>query len=897
MNLKNILSKLAGPLTLGLAINVFFLFIAVMFYMRSEDVTEGNYIVKIIKILDQKSIDLRLQGRGPRKGHKDVALLTVDERAVKEVGRWPWPRNVIAEAIDNTVKNGARVVAMDVVWSEDSDRPEKRFAEALKAKGHASTVLQTDMIQILDETNSDKIYSKILEKNSDHIVMGSFFNDSNSGNGYRSSCFNLIYELTPEFQIWDNEEALLSALDPYYNYIPDGLKEAYTQHLNEIANAIREDDGNPKSKMERVALEEKVRQNQLEFCAFEWLDSEKDPLFETISEHWSALTADEDKEDFPFSTFPEWVKAFKERSLRSQVHETSRWVMNTPLISKGAKHTGFFNAILDSDGVIRRSRLLVQTGDHYMPSISFKAFLVANNFNAEVVFNQDESDASKKGIKQINITNNDTGEVEFSIPITRDGTININFAGGREMFPYISIADMLSKSDKMTISEKVNEGGTWLTKFREVDKKEFLKDKVLIFGATAIGIFDLRVTPFDENYPGAETHVNVIDNLMRQDFLRVHNDEGFRMLVVLIVSGILFTIILGHLGSVSGLFITLVLIATTLAIDRFVFFDNGILISIIFPILQFGSLYTALTFYKYFTEERNKKELRSTFSKYVSPAIVDEILEDPTNIELGGTKKDISVFFSDIRGFTTISEKLDPRALSDLLNSYLTPMTDIVFENKGTLDKYMGDAVMAFFGAPISQKSHPADACNAALDSIEKLWELQKQYKEEGLPVIDIGIGINTGECSVGNMGSESVRSYTVMGDAVNLGSRLEGINKQYGTRIIISEFTYERVKNDFTIREIDVVRVKGKLLPVKIYELVGRGKMEQVTLDHLSKFEEAYQQYHDRDFESAMKTFGEAMAIRPDDKCCELYIDRCKDYLETPPPEDWDGAFTMKTK
>ncbi|MCB0420964.1 MAG: adenylate/guanylate cyclase domain-containing protein, partial [Bdellovibrionales bacterium] len=850
MNLKNIISKLVGPLTLGLAITVFFSFLALMFYSKDADVVESSFSVKLIKILHQKSIDLRLQGRGPRKGSENVALLTVDERAVKEVGRWPWPRDVVAKAIDNTIKNGAKVIAMDVVWSEDSHRPEVHFAETLKASISTTPEIQDKMTQILQATDADRAFSEVIEKNAKHLVMGSFFNGSQSGNGYRSSCFNLVYEQSEAFSIWDNEQALLSSLDPHYNYVPEGIKDAYIQHLQMIASEIQGNEEEPKSRSERVALESKVQEKLFEFCAKDWLIKGKDPLFEALAEHWSTLTADEDKEDFPFSTFEEWVDHFRYTSLFSQVQETHSWVLNTPLISKGVKNTGFFNAILDSDGVIRRSQLLVQTGDHYMPSISFKAFLVANNYNAEVVFNRDESDFTKKGIRQINITNNDTGNVEFSIPITRDGTININFAGQRQMFPYVSLADMVTNSQDMVVEVKEysKAEGRWIDTRKTVKKTEFLKDKVLILGATAIGIFDLRVTPFDENYPGAETHVNVIDNLMRRDFLRVHNEEGFRMLLVLVVSGILFTLMLGKLGSVSGLFTTLFLIGLTLVIDRFYFFDNGILVAVIFPILLYLTLYTAVTFYKYFTEERNKKELRSTFSKYVSPAIVDEILQDPTNIELGGTKKDISVFFSDIRGFTTISEKLDPKALSDLLNSYLTPMTDIVFENKGTLDKYMGDAVMAFFGAPISHSSHPKDACNAALDSLEKLVDLQKQYKEEGLPVIDIGIGINTGECSVGNMGSETVRNYTVMGDAVNLGSRLEGINKQYGTRIIISEFTYERVKNDFTCREIDVVRVKGKLLPVKIYELVGRGQLPQESYEHLGKFEEGYALYHSRE-------------------------------------------------
>ena len=261
-------------------------------------------------------------------------------------------------------------------------------------------------------------------------------------------------------------------------------------------------------------------------------------------------------------------------------------------------------------------------------------------------------------------------------------------------------------------------------------------------------------------------------------------------------------------------------------------------------------------------------------------------------------KMEMSVFFSDIRGFTTISEKLDPKALSDLLNHYLTPMTDIIFKNSGTLDKYMGDAIMAFFGAPVPSDRHAAQACIAALDQIDKLKDLQKIYKEQGLPMIDIGIGINTGEMSVGNMGSETVRNYTVMGDSVNLGSRLEGINKQYGTRIIISEFTQAQISADeFLFREIDWVKVKGKTEPVRIFELMAHGESPQAVRDRVTRFNSGFAYYHDQKWQEAIDSFNAALSFDPSDQTSQLYVDRCRNYLKTPPGERWDGVFTMTTK
>jgi adenylate cyclase len=304
-----------------------------------------------------------------------------------------------------------------------------------------------------------------------------------------------------------------------------------------------------------------------------------------------------------------------------------------------------------------------------------------------------------------------------------------------------------------------------------------------------------------------------------------------------------------------------------------------------------------LTVYKYLTEERNKKELKGTFQKYVSPAVVNEILSHPEKIKLGGRKENMTVMFSDLRGFTTLSEKLDPEVLSAFLNRYLTPMTRLVFKNDGTLDKYIGDAIMAFFGAPISYKDHAKKCCTTGLEMLVKLKELNKEFEKEQLPPLDIGIGINTGDMSVGNMGSDIVRSYTVMGDAVNLASRLESINKAYGTKIIISEFTLQQIQPDFIVRELDWVRVKGKQHPVKIYELLSDKELEPHLSDALKAFSQGFEQYHARNFDTALESFTRSLNKIPHDVPSQLYIERCQEYIQNPPPENWDGVYEFKTK
>jgi len=239
------------------------------------------------------------------------------------------------------------------------------------------------------------------------------------------------------------------------------------------------------------------------------------------------------------------------------------------------------------------------------------------------------------------------------------------------------------------------------------------------------------------------------------------------------------------------------------------------------PVMQIGATFTFITVFRVFTEQREKRFIRQTFSKFVSKEVVDVLLQNPEGIKLGGDKMILTVLFSDIRGFTTISEALTPEALVDHLNEYLQAMTDIVFKYNGTLDKYVGDEIMAFWGAPIPQEDHALLACKASVEMMEVLGQLNEKWVSQGKPRLDIGIGLNSGEMVVGNMGSHSRMDYTLMGDNVNLGARLEGTNKVYSTHIIISEFTYEHVKDRIVARELDLIRVKGKELPVKIYELI----------------------------------------------------------------------------
>jgi len=894
---KTYLALLIHPTAIGIYITSLLLLLTFHYYDLEASSHEANReqgLTSYLYMAHQKSIDIRLRLRGPRQVDPHLALLAVDERSVETLGRWPWSREVIAKGIENAFQYGAKVMAFDMTFSEPQLNPAQQVYTKMKADGAAGEVT-TALQSYTDKMDSDKTLAAAFTKFADQIVAGSFFNSTLNPKLWDPEtdfCRDMIWKRSPAAKQWDHEEVLITAADKYQPDMPKALSDTFAGVLAEKEKALREKIGEPKTKNDEVSLQEKIQEELHDTCNTILTD-----FAEGLNENWKAV-ADQDKSLSKFPNYNAWLADYRAKVRPNSIKYAVDWVMDTPEIAAGTKHTGYFNTDQDPDGTIRSKDLIVRSGNSYLPGLPLKTYLVANNYNAAPQV--DYSDVTQqKEITDFQITNNDTGDVMLHIPTDHQGRMLINYAGPQYMFPYLSFADLMSDSPIAEITQQVWDAQTkhWEARRFKVKKAEFIKDKIFVVGATATGIFDLRVTPFQENFPGTETHLNALDNMLQRNFFRTLPNELMRMTLVMGVMGLALSIALSYLGAIAGLLLAVGSFAATMWVDAHFLFSRGIVVSIIWPLFLIVTLYVALTFYRYLTEERNKKELRQTFQKYVSPAIVEEILAHPDNIELGGRKENLTVFFSDVRGFTTISEKLDPKALSDLLNSYLTPMTEIVFKNRGTLDKYMGDAIMAFFGAPIHYNDHAKYACRCALQSLQKLHELQQEYEKKGLPSIDIGIGLNTGDVNVGNMGSKTVRSYTVMGDAVNLASRLEGINKQYGTRIIMSEFTHKEVKDNFVCREVDWVRVKGKVLPVKIYELMAEEKVKSTVSEMIKWFQEGYEFYHAKNWRSGLEMFAKALALEPNDEVSKLYIQRCQDYMSEPPEDGWDGVFVMKTK
>lgn len=547
--------------------------------------------------------------------------------------------------------------------------------------------------------------------------------------------------------------------------------------------------------------------------------------------------------DYPMETSSEskaFVKNLDERweildryKLKNVVDDTEydyTWVRfpQPPIepIAELSAGLGFANVKKDDRGMNRKMPLVVKvpaTGDRsepgYYPSIDL--LLAVNHLGVDLqrdVYVEMGRSITIKNIPEKTVTafNRNTAKMETNdimhkpnpereivIPIDWEGQMDVNFSGGRYAFRSHEIFEVAKEWDEETAAQFQN--------------NIFL---VAMYYATGRGASkDSHLSPFGD-MSGIEHHAHALNTILNQDF--IYQAPMIVNFLTIIGIALLIGFLQPRVNTVIGFVISLVMLALYALLSLVLFSEYNIIT--IFPSVIIAQIliFVGIIGFRILTEEANVKYIRNTFSKFVSKDVVDELLKNPDNLALGGQKREITIFFSDIRGFTTISEALGPEELVKLLNEYLSIMTEIVIEYKGTIDKYMGDAIMAFWGAPVPLEDHAYYACVAALAQMEELKRLQADWVKRGVPVIDIGIGLNSGAAVVGNMGSSHRMEYTCMGDTINLGSRLEGSNKMYGTNIIISEYTFEMAKDKIIARELDLVKVKGKTHPVRIYELLG---------------------------------------------------------------------------
>ncbi|MCK4704064.1 MAG: adenylate/guanylate cyclase domain-containing protein, partial [Gammaproteobacteria bacterium] len=421
-----------------------------------------------------------------------------------------------------------------------------------------------------------------------------------------------------------------------------------------------------------------------------------------------------------------------------------------------------------------------------------------------------------------------------------------------------------------------------------------LKDKIALFGTSAPGLFDLRSTPLEASYPGVEVHANITEGILDQRIMHLPGYiVGFEFLLLLIL-GLLLTFLLPWLSATWGVIVSLSTVGLVIVSNMFAWTQFQVVLPIATPVLLITVLFTLQMIYGFFIESRGKRQMTHLFGQYEPPELVNENSKKMEEITLDGEIKKMSVLFSDVRNFTTISESMEPKELTELINGFLTPITEIIHNQRGTIDKYMGDAVMAFWDAPLDDPQHALHAMNAAMLMTERMHNLRQEFAARGWPEIKIGVGVNTGDMNVGNKGSEFRVDYTILGDAVNLGSRLEGLTKVYGVDIIVGKATRHDVP-EYEYRELDLVKVKGKDEPVAIYEPIGLLEdVDKSIRQDLKRYKHALKFYRAQHWDDAEREFFALSSVDKDRKIYQIYLDRIMQYRENPPPADWDGSFTF---
>ncbi len=600
-------------------------------------------------------------------------------------------------------------------------------------------------------------------------------------------------------------------------------------------------------------------------------------------------------------------------------------------IEATGSHIGIVNEIKDRDGFTRRYKLFEEHGDLMYLPLSMKALQVINEMADTSIFNLSNPHKTLFG--------------PYKIPMMTTTTFLINFYGPAGHFPTYSLASVLddstfklkeddtnymdmylAMSDDM-IDQKLNETysapeyqamdptvlemikSTAREALRGVRENSPFRNKVVFIGASAAELQDNKNTPFysyappgesswNQQTPGVEVHANAFQTIVDQNFI-VNADEILEWLLVFILALAVF-FINNYTRILPGSMMTMGMLLGVIVGIYYIFIAEQIWVALVAPVLVIGFMYLFTTAYRIITAQKEKAMIKGMFSQYVPQKVVASLIDNPDMLKLGGERRRMTALFTDVAGFTSVSEKLTPEELVHLLNEYLSEMSRIILENEGIIDKYEGDLIMAEWGAPVYFEDHAAWGCRAALRMQKRLVELREVWKEKGEPVLYSRVGVNTGDMIVGNMGCLEVFDYTVMGDAVNLASRLEGANKGYGSTIMIGPETYEDIKDKgFVTRMLDDIRVKGKETGVRVYELIAEDESE-VSAEKKQVIElylKGLELYRDMQFTDAKQKFEAALEIDPDDGPSKTYLGRCEQYVIDPPEPDWDRIFTFTEK
>ncbi|MFQ5602477.1 MAG: CHASE2 domain-containing protein [bacterium] len=553
-----------------------------------------------------------------------------------------------------------------------------------------------------------------------------------------------------------------------------------------------------------------------------------------------------------------------------------------PLLQNTGARWGLINIDEDKDGFIRRYLLFLTRNNKYYFPLSIEAYLALSRLDG------------KSGKISTNDEYFNIGDLQ--IPKKDYNTTLINFRGPAKSFPTYSFSAILDDE----YFDLHGDEDTDIFEFYKLD--DTFKDKIVFIGASVEELQDTKFTPFfkykgkQRKLPGVELHANALSTLLRGDFIKQQGVFA-AIISVFLMSGLamFFT---KWLKPFRGMFAVIGLMLALVVWSVYAFLHFQLWVQFTAPLMSILISFVGNVVHQTLTEQRERIRIKKTWQHFMAKNVIDNMLDNGEMPTFGGERRELTVLFSDIRGFTTFSERHSSQNVVHRLNEYLTSMVDVIFKNEGTLDKFVGDEIMAIYGAPHYYRNHAEKACITALEMVDSLRALQKKWSRKNMDYFNIGIGLNTGKVILGNLGSSQLFDYTVIGDDVNLGARLEGANKQYGTTIIISEHTYRAVRKKAVVRELDLVRVKGKSKPVRIFELRGMNHLPGIEKELIiDVYSEALNYYKERKWYQALLQFKRILRYFPTDGPSRVYIKRCLDFMEQPPPDNWDGVYDFTTK
>ena len=562
------------------------------------------------------------------------------------------------------------------------------------------------------------------------------------------------------------------------------------------------------------------------------------------------------------------------KSFEGRMVRTTSWggyTANLDVLQKVAASGGHINAHPDEDGIFRRVPMLAEYDGAYYEPLSLAMVRVLLGSPPVTAITPDQALAPKgyPDLESLQVGS-------LRIPVDDTASALVPYRGSQRSFPYHSVVDVLN--DRIDIAE--------------------LKGKIVLVGTTAPALFDLRATPVNPVYPGVEIHANLIAGMLDGNIKQQPPYVLGAEFLLLLLSGIAMALLLPLLSPLISTLTTLAVLLTVLATNVVVYHYGNLVLPLASGLVMILLLFTLNMAYGFFIEARGMRQITHLFGQYVPPELVEQMAENPEQYNMAPRAEELSVLFSDVRGFTTISESLSSADLAAYINEYLTTMSLVIRErHRGTLDKYIGDAIVAFWGAPVPNRDHANNAVLTALGMQSEAKALNERFNAKGWPTFKMGIGVNSGVMHVGDMGSKIRRAYTVLGDPVNIASRIEGITKQYGADIIIGDGTRKRIAG-FVLRELDRVRVKGKVEPVTIYQPLGlEGQVDQAKQDEIKIWNQALRLYRQQDWDRAEVQLLNLRKMAPDSELYGLFIQRIAHHRAHPPGEGWDGVWTIESK